>query len=69
MGMVIELVAYRPLRNQPRISALITAIGVSMFLEFGGQGFFGANAAELPAHRADRRQPMSIGPGEISPNV
>jgi len=48
MGFVIELVAYRPLRDQPRITALITAIGVSMFLEFGGQRFFGANPQAFP---------------------
>ncbi|HHU82152.1 MAG TPA: branched-chain amino acid ABC transporter permease [Firmicutes bacterium] len=32
-GLVIEFFAYRPLRNAPRIAALITAIGVSLFLE------------------------------------
>ena len=32
-GMIIERLAYRPLRNAPRIAALITAIGVSYFLE------------------------------------
>lgn len=30
-GMVIERVAYRPMRNAPRIAILITAIGVSFF--------------------------------------
>jgi len=34
LGMVIERVAYRPLRSAPRISALITAMGVSLFLEY-----------------------------------
>jgi branched-chain amino acid transport system permease protein len=43
LGVVIERFAYRPLRNAPRIAPLITAIGVSFFLEnaalllFGGQ--------------------------------
>ncbi|WP_058485342.1 branched-chain amino acid ABC transporter permease [Defluviitalea phaphyphila] len=32
-GILIEKIAYKPLRNSPRISALITAIGVSLFLE------------------------------------
>jgi branched-chain amino acid transport system permease protein len=36
MAFVIERVAYKPLRNAPRISALITAIGVSFFLEYFG---------------------------------
>lgn len=35
VGMVIERIAYRPMRNAPRIAALITAIGVSLFLEYG----------------------------------
>lgn len=34
MAIVIERFAYKPLRNAPRISALITAIGVSFFLEY-----------------------------------
>jgi branched-chain amino acid transport system permease protein len=34
LGMFIERVAYRPLRSAPRISALITAMGVSLFLEY-----------------------------------
>ena len=39
VGIVIEFLAYRPMRSQPRISALITAIGVSMFIQFSGQLF------------------------------
>ena len=33
LGMLIDLVAYRPLRNAPRLSALITAIGISLVLQ------------------------------------
>ncbi len=33
LGILIERLAYKPLRNAPRISALITAMGVSLFLE------------------------------------
>jgi branched-chain amino acid transport system permease protein len=36
LAVTIERVAYKPLRNAPRIAALITAIGVSFFLEFYG---------------------------------
>ncbi|MBP2655917.1 MAG: ABC-type transporter, integral rane subunit [Firmicutes bacterium] len=35
-GMIIERVAYRPLRYAPRMAVLITAIGVSLLLEYGG---------------------------------
>jgi branched-chain amino acid transport system permease protein len=34
LGMVIDRLAYKPLRNASRIAALITAIGVSLFLEY-----------------------------------
>jgi branched-chain amino acid transport system permease protein len=42
LGYVIERFAYRPLRKQSRITALITAIGISLLLENGGQLLFGA---------------------------
>jgi branched-chain amino acid transport system permease protein len=47
-GMLIEYLAYRPLRNSPRITALITAIGVSYFLENGMSYLFGANTRNFP---------------------
>lgn len=34
IGMLIELLAYRPLRKRPRLTVLITAIGVSLFIEY-----------------------------------
>lgn len=37
LAFTIERIAYKPLRDAPRISALITAIGVSFFLEYFGQ--------------------------------
>jgi branched-chain amino acid transport system permease protein len=39
VGVLIEVMAYRPMRNQPRIAALITAIGVSLLLQYGGALF------------------------------
>lgn len=36
VGVIIERLAYRPLRYAPRIAILITAIGVSLLLEYGG---------------------------------
>ncbi|HEV8657496.1 MAG TPA: branched-chain amino acid ABC transporter permease [Thermoanaerobaculia bacterium] len=47
-GFINERVAYRPLRNSPRIASLITAIGVSFFLEYGGQMVFGADPKFFP---------------------
>jgi branched-chain amino acid transport system permease protein len=43
VGFAIERLAYRPLRGSPKINSLITAIGVSFFLEYGGQYIFGPN--------------------------
>jgi len=37
LGVAIEFLAYRPLRQAPRINILITAIGVSMFLQNAAQ--------------------------------
>ncbi|HRD30281.1 MAG TPA: branched-chain amino acid ABC transporter permease [Fimbriimonadaceae bacterium] len=39
IGLLIEFLAYRPMRNQPRIAALITAIGVSLLLQYAGALF------------------------------
>jgi branched-chain amino acid transport system permease protein len=47
-GYLNERIAYRPLRNAPRIASLITAIGVSFFLEFGGQFVFGPDPKFFP---------------------
>ena len=33
LGVIVERVAYRPLRQAPRVSAIITALGVGIFLE------------------------------------
>jgi branched-chain amino acid transport system permease protein len=49
LGYVIERFAYRPLRHAPRINVLITAVGVSLFLEFSGQLVFGSDPKVFPA--------------------
>ncbi|MBP7950941.1 MAG: branched-chain amino acid ABC transporter permease [Verrucomicrobiales bacterium] len=49
LGILIEFLAYRPLRNRPRLNVLITAIGVSLFLEYAGQRIFGATQQPFPA--------------------
>jgi branched-chain amino acid transport system permease protein len=48
-GVLIERLTYRPLRNSPRLASLITAIGVSMLLEFGGQAVFSPDPRDFPA--------------------
>src|SRR4026208_2289161 len=48
IGVVIERFAYRPVRKYSRLTALITAIGVSLLLENGGQVVFGAEPKFFP---------------------
>lgn len=48
VGITIEFLAYRPLRGSPRITVLITAIGVSLLLEYGGQALVGAKPLFFP---------------------
>lgn len=48
IGVVIERIAYKPLRNATRIAALITAIGVSYFIEAGTQKVIGAGTKVYP---------------------
>ncbi len=49
LGVTIERLAYRPLRSRPRLTVLITAIGVSFFLEYSGQLVFGPDPKLFPA--------------------
>jgi branched-chain amino acid transport system permease protein len=48
LGVIIERAAYKPVRRHPRISALITAIGVSLLLENVGLLIFGSNPKFFP---------------------
>jgi branched-chain amino acid transport system permease protein len=49
LGVVIERIAYKPLRNAPRISALITAIGMSLLLQNIALVLFGPDPQKMPA--------------------
>jgi len=49
LGVTIEKIAYKPLRNATRIAVLITAIGVSLFLEYGTMFFVKATTRSYPA--------------------
>jgi branched-chain amino acid transport system permease protein len=48
IGITIERLCYRPLRQRPKITVLITAIGVSLLIESLGQFFFGAAPRPFP---------------------
>jgi branched-chain amino acid transport system permease protein len=55
VGIIIERFAYRPVRRASRLTLLITAIGVSLFIENGAQLVFGPDPKFFPslAPRAD----------------
>jgi len=66
LGMLIELFAYRPVRRSSRITALITAIGVSLLLENLGIRIFGADPKFFPQLIPPRR--VELLPGVVVTN-
>ena len=64
IGVLIERFAYRPVRHHPRLASLITAIGVSLLLEYGGQVVFGANPRFFP--QMIRAEVYSVGGVQIT---
>lgn len=66
LGITIERIAYRPLRNATRIAVLITAIGVSLFLEYGTMFFVKANVRTYPPLTGLMAQKFHIGSIVIS---
>jgi branched-chain amino acid transport system permease protein len=63
LGIGIERIAYKPLRSAPRIWALITAIGISFFLQTLFAILFGSNAKPFPIVSFP---PISMGGIQIS---
>jgi branched-chain amino acid transport system permease protein len=49
VALVLERVAYRPLRGAPRLVPLITAIGASLFLQYTAFGMFGPRTQRYPS--------------------
>lgn len=52
IALLVERIAYRPLRRAPRMIPLITAIGASFFLQYTFRGLFGAGVQAYPDIRA-----------------
>ena len=70
LGVVIDFFAYRPLRNAPKISALITAIGMSFLLESVALIIFGAtpkviDQKYIPGFLSDSKK-LNLGVVQIS---
>ena len=64
IGVLIERFAYRPVRHHSRLTSLITAIGVSLLLEYGGQVVFVANPRFFP--QMIRAEVYSVGGVQIT---
>src|SRR6185436_18022433 len=63
LGIVIERLAYRPLRSRSTLTVLITAIGVSLLLQNLGQLIFGPNPKSFPKIFVQRNFNL---PGQLS---
>ncbi|MBQ2698050.1 MAG: branched-chain amino acid ABC transporter permease [Clostridia bacterium] len=61
LGVLIEKIAYKPLRNAARISLLITAIGMSLFLEYGTMFFVTAKLRTYPALEGLMAKSFTVG--------
>lgn len=66
LGIMIERFAYKPLRNSPRISNLITAIGVSLLLQNLVMTFIGSSAKSVPS--IFNFEPLNVFGASISMN-
>ncbi len=65
LGVIIERVAYKPLRQASRLSALITAIGVSLLLQNAAMILFSPNARSFPMV-AQNFPTISLGPAILN---
>jgi branched-chain amino acid transport system permease protein len=61
-GILLDIIAYRPLRKAPRLAALITAIGMSIFLQNVALIIWGSRSRPFPGGRApiiSKKRPWS----------
>lgn len=66
LGIAIEKIAYKPLRNATRIAALITAIGVSLFLEYTTMFFASPDVRTYPPMTGFMAKTFKVGNVVIS---
>ncbi len=60
VAVLVEKIAYRPLRNAPRLIPLITSIGISFFLQYSAAGLFGVANKTFPRPPAGLQQKVSF---------
>lgn len=64
VGVIIELVAYRPLRQAPKLAPLTTAVAVALVLDASVMLLFGA---DIKTFRLPARQGFQVGPVFVTP--
>jgi branched-chain amino acid transport system permease protein len=65
VAVTVEKIAYRPLRNAPRLIPLITSIGISFFLQYSAAGLFGVANKTFPQPPAWLSDKVNLGLFEI----
>jgi branched-chain amino acid transport system permease protein len=65
VAVMLERIAYRPLRGAPRLVPLITAIGASLFLQYTARGFYGSGVNAYPSYNLFEGE-VALGPIVIS---
>lgn len=68
IGMLIERLAYRPLRNRPKLTVLITAIGVSLLIEYSAQNERVLGSAPQPFPQLLKEHNFQLGNLVVSSN-
>lgn len=61
LGALIDRIAYRPLRNAPRLAPLITSIAVSVLLQSLAQTLWGAGSLRFPETPLSGLPPVQLG--------
>ena len=65
VAVMLERIAYRPLRGAPRLVPLITAIGASLVLQYTARGFYGSGVRAFPSYNLFSGS-ITIGPVTIT---
>ncbi len=65
VAVMLERIAYRPLRGAPRLVPLITAIGASLVLQYTARGFYGSGVRAYPSYNLFSGS-VTIGPVTIT---
>lgn len=69
VALLVERVAYRPLRRAPRLVPLITAIGASFFLQYAVKGLYGSGIKAYPEFQVFRGEWVFAGIGILRTQV